>query len=91
MNLIKGLEHKSQADQLREMDLFRLEKRRLRGNLITLYNCLKGVISFPLIMPYLCKIIHIESSPNKCFTGTKTATKRPNVELCMLSPVKPNV
>lgn len=42
MKMIQGLVHQSYEERLKELGFFRVEKRKLQGDLIVAFQCLKG-------------------------------------------------
>ena len=63
VKMLRGLECFFYKDRLMEMGLFRLEKRRLQGDLIMAFHCLKG--DYEMIFRLLRTIVIVDVSVHR--------------------------
>ncbi|KAJ7409163.1 hypothetical protein WISP_116268 [Willisornis vidua] len=82
--LLKVLEHKSDEEELRELGLFSLEKRRLSGDLIGLYNYLKGGCSKWSYFSLHVLVLFVSLTRNR-YTGLLAASKTIYISSRMMS------
>ena len=81
--MIRGLEHLSCEERLRQLGLFNLEKRRLQGELIAAFQYLNGAYRKEVDRPF--SRVHSDRTRTNAFK-LKEGTFRPDLRMFVFFP-----